>query len=87
MDYLYGQEVTPDQCLIFDQPSNLEKNSVLDQLVNMLSDIHFAKIDELTSKAAKFDTFLENYNDIKRELTDLVNQKESCPANQIYFLN
>ena len=87
MDYLYGEEVTPEECLDFAPDSKTKDDGTLDQLVNMLSEIHHYKIDELESKAAKFDTFLENYSDIKRELVDLVNQNESNPDDQAYFLD
>jgi thiamine kinase-like enzyme len=85
MDYLYGQEVTPAQCLDFDTQKS--EDGVLNQLVDMLTQIHFSKIPELDSQTAKFDTFLLNHSQIKRELIDLVNQKEGCPENKAYFLN
>jgi thiamine kinase-like enzyme len=45
MDYLYGQEVTPTQCLDFDTKKS--DDGVLNQLVDMLTQIHFTKIPEL----------------------------------------
>jgi thiamine kinase-like enzyme len=85
MDYFYGQEVTPAQCLGFETQKS--EDGVLNQLVDMLTQIHFTKIPELDPQAAKFDTFLSNYPQIKRELIDLVNHEEGSPENQAYFLN
>ena len=64
---------------------NVERQENLKLLLSTISEIHESKVDNLNKKPTIM-RFIENYNEIKKDLYNLIEENEKVEDNKKYFL-
>ena len=65
---------------------NVERQENLKLLLSTITEIHQSKVDNLNKKPT-IQRFIENYNEIKKDLHNLIEENEKVEDNKKYFLD